>query len=226
MGNELIVFQNENFGFIRTIQKDGEVWFVANDVCSALSISNPYDAIGRLDEDEKSALGITDPHGREQITNIINEAGLYSLILTSRKPEAKQFKRWITHEVIPAIRKTGFYSVEHKKEITIDLDALKVIVGTSVAETVTQLLPLIQNTSVEKPIRKRNVSEDRLFQDVVKSVMKTKRLSLAKMAKKLGVCNATVYNWMNGICEPTGKNYTNFIQVFNLGSSDLKVGIF
>lgn len=225
MGNELTVFQNEEFGSVRTINRNGEPWFVANDVCKALQIGNSRDAINRLDNDEKGVV-ITDTLGGNQKINIINEAGLYSLILTSRKPEAKEFKRWITHEVIPAIRKTGSYSVEHKKEITIDLDALKVIVGTSVAETVTQLLPLIQNTSVEKPIRKRNVSEDRQFQDVVKSVMKTKRLSLAKMAKKLGVCNATVHNWKNGICEPTGKNYTNFIQVFNLGSSDLKVGIF
>ena len=223
MGNELTVFQNENFGSVRTIQKDGEPWFVGNDVCKALGLDRTQ--IRRLDDDEKGVYTIHTLGGEQKI-NIINESGLYALILTSRKPEAKEFKRWITHEVIPAIRKTGSYSVEHEKEITIDLDTLKVIVGTSVAETVTQLLPLIQNTSVEKPIRKRNVSEDRQFQDVVKSVMKTKRLSLAKMAKKLGVCNATVHNWMNGICEPTGKNYTNFIQVFNLGSSDLKVGIF
>ena len=222
MANELIVFQNEEFGSVRIINRNGEPWFVAADVCSALDIGNPSQAITRLDDDERMTTLISNESAvtGKSYLSFVNEPGLYSLVLGSRKPEAKQFKRWITHEVIPAIRKTGSYSVEHKKEITINLDVLKVIVGTSVAETVTQLLPLIQNTSVEKPIRKRNVSEDRQFQDVVKSVMKTKRLSLAKMAKKLGVCNATVYNWMNGICEPTGKNYTNFIQVFNLGSSD------
>ena len=225
MGNELIVFQNEEFGSVRTINRNGEPWFVAADVCNALDLGDVHVAMRRLDDDEKDRF-LTPTLGGVQEMSYVNEPGLYSLVLGSRKPEAKEFKRWITHEVIPTIRKTGSYSVEHKKEITIDLDVLKVIVGTSVAETVTQLLPLIHNTSVEKQIRKRNVSEDRQFQDVVKSVMKTKRLSFAKMAKKLGVCNATVHNWMNGICEPTGKNYTNFIQVFNLGSSDLKVGIF
>lgn len=225
MGNELIVFQNEEFGSVRTINRNGEPWFVAADVCNALDLGDVHVAMRRLDDDEKDRF-LTPTLGGVQEMSYVNEPGLYSLVLGSRKPEAKEFKRWITHEVIPTIRKTGSYSVEHKKEITIDLDTLKVIVGTSVAETVKQLSPLIQNISVEKQIRKRNVSEDRQFQDVIKSVMKTKRLSLTKMAKKLGVCNATVYNWMNGICEPTGKNYTNFIQVFNLGSSDLKVGIF
>ena len=139
MGNELIVFQNENFGFIRTIQKDGEVWFVAADVCNALDIGNPSQAITRLDDDERMTTLISNESAvtGKSYLSFVNEPGLYSLVLGSRKPEAKQFKRWITHEVIPAIRKTGSYSVEHKKEITIDLDTLKVIVGTSVAETVT-----------------------------------------------------------------------------------------
>lgn len=69
------------------------------------------DAVKRLDEDEKSGVVLTDPHGRQQETNCINEPGLYALVLGSRKPEAKAFKRWITHEVIPSIRRTGGYSL-------------------------------------------------------------------------------------------------------------------
>lgn len=108
--NEISVFENNSFGQVRTLVRDGSPWFVAADVCKALDIANHKDAISRLDDDEKSGVVLTDPHGREQITNCINEPGLYSLILGSRKPEAKAFKRWITHEVIPSIRQTGQYT--------------------------------------------------------------------------------------------------------------------
>lgn len=92
---------------VRTVVKDGEPWFVAKDVCTILDISDTRRAVERLDEDERSLTPLTDSIGRSQPVYIVNEPGLYSLILGSRKPEAKQFKRWITHEVIPSIRKTG-----------------------------------------------------------------------------------------------------------------------
>lgn len=100
---------------VRIIVDDhGEPWFVAVDVCSALAISNPSDALKRLDDDEKMTLDTTEGHsgqrGGAQALNVVNESGLYSLILTSRKPEAKRFKRWVTHEVLPSIRKSGFYA--------------------------------------------------------------------------------------------------------------------
>lgn len=111
--NELTVFNNEEFGEIRAITIDDEPWLVAADVCSALDIGNPSQAISRLDDDEKMTLTTNEGHsgkvGGAQMLNVINEAGLYSLILKSRKPEAKAFKRWVTHEVIPTIRKTGGY---------------------------------------------------------------------------------------------------------------------
>lgn len=103
------IFEDHDHDEFRVIDRDGEPWFVLNEVCKKLGIANPSDAARRLDFDEKSALGITDPHGRTQQTTIINESGLYSLILTSRKPEAKRFKKWITSEVLPSIRKTGSY---------------------------------------------------------------------------------------------------------------------
>ncbi|MED1419054.1 phage antirepressor [Bacillus smithii] len=102
-----------NFGQkeVRTILKDGEPWFVAKDVCGVLGITDPRKSVNLLDEDERNTIPVMDSLGRQQETFIINEPGLYSLILRSRKPEAKAFKRWITHEVIPAIRKTGSYSI-------------------------------------------------------------------------------------------------------------------
>lgn len=93
---------------IRTVVQSGEVLFVGKDVCDVLEIKNSRDALGRLDEDEKGVVLIDTPGGKQQML-CVNEAGLYSLILTSRKPEAKQFKRWITHEVLPTIRRTGGY---------------------------------------------------------------------------------------------------------------------
>jgi len=94
---------------VRVIEKDGEPWFVAKDVCDILEISNGRDAVSRLDDDEKDAVGITDAIGREQQTTIISESGVYALVFTSRKPKAEQFKRWIRKDVLPSIRKHGAY---------------------------------------------------------------------------------------------------------------------
>lgn len=92
---------------------EGEPWFVAADVCRALGIGNSRDATNKLDDDEKMTVDLTDSHsgkrGGAQMITVVNEPGLYALVLSSRKPEAKAFKRWITHEVIPEIRKTGGY---------------------------------------------------------------------------------------------------------------------
>lgn len=104
--NELQAFKNEQFGEVRVIEQNGAPWFVAADVCKALEHSNVTVALDRLDEDEKAKLNLGLSGGD---TNCVNEPGLYSLVLGSRKPEAKAFKRWITHDVIPTIRKTGGY---------------------------------------------------------------------------------------------------------------------
>lgn len=111
MTTAIQLFTNEDFGDIRVVMREGEPWFIAADVCRALDISNVSDAVARLDEDEKGIV-LTDTPGGKQNTSIISEAGLYTLVLSSRKPEAKIFKRWVTHEVIPSIRKTGSYLVE------------------------------------------------------------------------------------------------------------------
>lgn len=108
MDSKLMTFENAAFGKIRTLTIDGEPWFVAADVCRVLEIGNPSMAVERLDDDEKGISTIDTLGGKQRMT-IINEPGLYTLVLSSRKPEAKAFKRWITHEVIPAIRKYGGY---------------------------------------------------------------------------------------------------------------------
>lgn len=92
---------------IRTVDKHGETWFVARDVCAALGLGNGRDAVSRLDEDGVGNADVIDALGRTQTAMTVNEAGLYELIFQSRVPDAKAFKRWVTHEVLPAIRKTG-----------------------------------------------------------------------------------------------------------------------
>lgn len=109
--NELKIFENPQFGEIRVIEQGGDPWFVAADVCRALDIKNSRDAMTRLDEDEKGVVSTDTPSGKQEM-NVVNEPGLYSLVLGSRKPEAKAFKRWVTHEVIPSIRKTGSYTFD------------------------------------------------------------------------------------------------------------------
>lgn len=116
--NDFELFNNKNLGSVRTaLDQDGNIWFVAKDVCDVLGIVNNRDAMSRLDEDEKDTIdphiftvGNTDTENRRgSELSIINESGMYTLVLTSRKPQAKEFKKWLTHEVIPTIRQHGGY---------------------------------------------------------------------------------------------------------------------
>lgn len=96
---------------VRSLMIGNEPWFVAKDVCIALELGDTHKAVDRLDEDERNLIPVTDSLGREQQTFVVNESGLYSLTLGSKKPEAKPFKRWVTHDVLPTLRKTGTYSI-------------------------------------------------------------------------------------------------------------------
>lgn len=116
MANEVQIFENTEFGKVRTIVKDGEPYFVGKDVADILGYTNSRKAIGdHVDEEDKNTVTIRDGiQGNPNVT-IINESGLYSLILSSKLPAAKKFKRWVTSEVLPSIRKTGSYTAKHAK---------------------------------------------------------------------------------------------------------------
>lgn len=120
--NELQIFKNNQFGNVRIVMKGKEPWFVAKDVCNCLEINNSRQALIRLDDDEKSSVILNDGTPGNPEKSIVNEYGLYSLVLSSRKQEAKEFKRWITHDVIPQIRKTGQYIADIPKTLP---DALR-----------------------------------------------------------------------------------------------------
>ena len=117
MSKEIQIFKNEQFGQIRTLMKDGEPWFVGKDIAEALGYSNTRDALDRhVDDDDKNT--VVNPDGKRGNPNmtIINESGLYSLILSSKRETAKAFKRWVTAEVLPSIRKHGEYVSPRKAQ--------------------------------------------------------------------------------------------------------------
>ena len=122
MTNEIVkVFENEDFGKIRALDVNGEPYFVGKDIATILGYSNPSKAIiDRVDDDDKLSSQFSNS-GQARAMTIINESGLYSLILSSKLPGAKKFKRWVTSEVLPSIRKTGTYSIQQKPDsYTID----------------------------------------------------------------------------------------------------------
>ena len=113
--NELQVFHYQD-NQVRTIDRDGQPWFVLKDVCEVLGLGSPHKVAERLDEDERNQIPVIDSIGRKQEMSVISESGLYNVILRSEKPEAKPFRRWVTGEVIPSIRKHGVYATAETAE--------------------------------------------------------------------------------------------------------------
>ena len=150
MENKLMIFENEAFGKVRTLNLNGEPWFVAADVCKALELGNPSMTVERLDDDEKG-ISTIDTLGGKQRMAIINEPGLYSLVITSRKPEAKAFKRWITHEVIPAIRKHGAYMTKSVLEQVLENPELVLLMAQRMLEEQWKNELLQQELRLAKP---------------------------------------------------------------------------
>lgn len=172
MSNQLQIF-NYQSKQVRTVTKDGESWFVAKDICDILELGNSRMALERLDNDEKG-VSLIDTPGGTQSMQVVNEPGLYVLILGSRKKEAKAFKRWITHEVIPSIRKNGGY-IANQEQLTPE-------------QIVANALIVAQNIIAEKD---RLLEEQRpkvLFADAV-SASKTSILigELAKILRQNGI---------------------------------------
>lgn len=166
----LQIFDSNEFGQVRTVVINDEPWFVGKDVAEALEHSNSRQAIKvNVQEEDKDVILIDTPGGRQKIT-IINESGLYSLILSSRLPSAKKFKRWVTSEVLPSLRKSGGYlTQEAQRQIAAAVqgqiaDIVAQTVPAVVAEVMKQVLPVLTETSScasgssagRKPERKRN----------------------------------------------------------------------
>lgn len=159
--NTLQIFKNEEFGSIRTFVKNGEYWFVGRDVCNAFQDKNPNRSIGRIDDCDKRSLKIKDSLGREQTVTVINESGLYALLFAMQPQKAhnhgvsdeypieikerieklRRFKRWVTHDVLPTLRKTGSYSMspqENKPDTRNDAILQVLMKNTEVLQAIVQ----------------------------------------------------------------------------------------
>lgn len=198
--NELQIFNSSEFGKIRTVTKDNEPWFVASDICKALELSNPTMATQRLDEDERSKFNL----GRQGEAVIVNEFGLYNLVLASRKQGAKEFKRWITHEVIPSIRKTGGYIAGQEQMSDSELMAKALLVAQKQIEQ--------RNAIIEQ--QKAKIEADKpktIFADAV-SASKTSILigDLAKLICQNGykIGQKRLFEWLreNGYLIKSGSS--------------------
>ena len=166
ISNSLQLFQNAGFK-VRVIMRDGEPWFVAKDVCTCLEIANVSDACSRLDEDERGIVSTDTPSGKQEML-VVSEPGLYSLIGSSKKQEAKAFKRWVNHEVLPSIRKTGSYSVTQPQPQTAlptnYLEALKALVASEEAK-----LALQAELTSEKEAHEKDNNDFRNGLDILNS---------------------------------------------------------
>lgn len=107
---QLDIFEYQNEQEVRTAEINGEIWFVVKDVCNVLDIANYRNVLSKLDEDEKGVHLLDTPGGKQNLS-VVNESGLYAIIIRSNKPEAKKFRKWVTSEILPQIRKTGAYAI-------------------------------------------------------------------------------------------------------------------
>lgn len=144
--NAMQVFNYEG-NKVRTVMKDGEPWWVLRDACQALGISKHRDMAAKLDADERASTKMDTPGGAQNIT-IINESGLYHLIFHSNKPDANRFRRWVTHEVLPTIRKTGSYSQPGAAQ-PFTMEQMAQFAAAVAAQVVTQIVPIIVATIKE-----------------------------------------------------------------------------
>ena len=198
---ELQIFNSEEFGEIRTVSINDEPWFVASDICRALDIQNVTQAVQKLDDDERSMFNI----GRQGNANCVNEYGLYSLVLASRKPEAKKFKRWITHEVIPSIRKHGGY-IDGQESMTDDqLLAKALLVAQSKIAERDQII-------AQKQERIEQMKPKALFADAVSASKHSILIGdLAKLICQNGylIGQKRLFQWMreNGYLMTQGSSY-------------------
>lgn len=157
---EVKVFENPEFGSVRTIAIDGEPWFTGKDVAAALGYRDTKNALkAHVESEDKRGWQITTPSGKQNMT-VINESGLYALIFGSRLPSARKFKRWVTSEVLPAIRKTGSYGERTEKlmEITEQLTQAAVMIvqaTSSITQSVNRLIDAVDRLSAEKPDEKQ-----------------------------------------------------------------------
>lgn len=220
--NELAVFNNEEFGQVRTMMIDGEPWFVGKDVAIALGYKDTDQALRKHIDSEDKLTRQFNGSGQNREMTIINESGLYSLVMSSKLPSAKDFKRWVTSEILPAIRKTGKYCYtqpELSAEQTIKCAEIisrcnKYNIG-YVLHILKDIYPNIESVMFnEIVVDKQSISlkgcdipfDFRTFSNMLDE----QSFSLAQFASMIGSSPSSVSNWKNGKVKPC-TNYRNLI---------------
>jgi prophage antirepressor-like protein len=196
--NELMVFNNPEFGKIRTVEVKGEPWLVGKDVALALGYSNTKDALSRhVDPEDRRGSRIPTPSGEQEMT-IINESGLYSLVLSSKLPGAKKFKRWVTSEVLPSIRKTGRYTAKPMTDYQqMMAETRRSNARVQAARILTQLAKQYHGTTYEQVLNAHATKE--LTGDYLLPLPKleAKTYSAAQIGELLGISANKVGNLAN-----------------------------
>lgn len=202
--NDMQVFENPvTGGELRTLEKNGEVWFVAADVCRALDHSNVTVALDRLDEDEKAKFGLGLTGGE---TNVVNEPGLYSLIMGSRKPEAKVFKRWVTHEVLPTIRRTGRYGARPERGDMTLVEAAQML-ATCDPEVRPCIHKLLNDAGFDLPPLQLprpivQTMDKARFAEWFRQSYEGRGMTYQEVADALSTNRVNVYRWGHGVSRP------------------------
>ncbi len=212
--NTLQIFNNEEFGSIRTLMIDGEPWFVGRDVALALGYRMASDLVRRIDAEDRGTHLVRTQSGDQNMT-VINESGLYVAILSSKLPSAKKFKRWITHEVLPAIRQTGSYTlpdVQEQRDITRD-DYIRAaaIVGSCRNERLPVVMKLLEHAGLDVPHIAELQQEMALDSDrdltgqtaeCINEAVNEYGLSLRRIEKLTGISGTELYRIRTGRSRP------------------------
>lgn len=219
MANGLQIFNNPEFGQIRTVTIDGEPWFVGKDVAAALGYKNTKDAlIKHVESEDKRGSQIATPGGEQQMT-IINESGVYTLIFGSKLESAKRFKHWVTSEVLPALRKTGSYSMAPQRELTKD-DYIKAasMVSSCRNERLPYVLGFLEQAGFVIPEVEKVQAEqqdDEMDLERLSDMINRSSMSLNKLSELTNICKASLSYYKNRKCKPSPERYAILIQVLS-----------
>ena len=201
----LQTFDSPTFGAVRVIEREGLPWFVAKDVCEALELDNVGQSLSSLDDDEKNTIIINDGIPGNPNRAIISEPGLYSLILRSRKPEAKAFKRWITHEVIPAIRRAGGYMAVGQSDTPESIMARAVLIA---QDTITRLQERTAALETQAEVDRPKV----VFADSIEvsksTILVGEMAKLIKQSTRYDIGQKRMFDWQrdNGFLHKRGSD--------------------
>lgn len=220
--NEMQIFENEEFGKIRTLTINDEPWFVGKDVAGVLGYEKARNAIAaHVDRDDALKQGIIDSLGRRQEMIIINESGLYALILSSKLPSAKRFKHWVTSEVLPALRKAGKYEMPRNKQYqptrpltTDDYEDAARTISKCHNSRLPIVIDLYRKAGLDideiPEMRKQSHSDGSSKRELVDIL---NRYSMKDLCERLPICKSSIYYYRTGKYTPRQERREEIIKI-------------